>query len=123
MYKRQLKDSPILIMKVNNLKDLSIIYWSGEDTNKEMILETHKDGEIGRDLVFHSSFTLSAEQDKVWVCDQAETHDVTMYKFSNCGWAKEKTYSKNSYPLLMLELSSDEIFVIGTFMTGFQVRI
>ena len=36
-------------------------------------------------------------------------------------WQKECALPPNSFPLLMLELSQDEIFVVGTFMTGFQL--
>ena len=36
-------------------------------------------------------------------------------------WRKECTLPPNSFPLLMLELSQDEVFVVGTFMTGFQL--
>ena len=36
-------------------------------------------------------------------------------------WAKERTYPPNPHPLLMMAMSHDEHFVIGTFMTGFQL--
>ena len=36
-------------------------------------------------------------------------------------WRKECALPPNSFPLLMLELSQDESFVVGTFMTGFQL--
>ena len=36
-------------------------------------------------------------------------------------WRKECALPPNSFPLLMLELSQDEVFVVGTFMTGFQL--
>ena len=36
-------------------------------------------------------------------------------------WSKERTYPPNPHPLLQLAMSQDEHFVIGTFMTGFQL--
>ena len=36
-------------------------------------------------------------------------------------WRKECALPPNSFSLLMLELSQDESFVVGTFMTGFQL--
>ena len=36
-------------------------------------------------------------------------------------WSKDRTYPPNPHPLLQLAMSQDEHFVIGTFMTGFQL--
>ncbi len=61
-------------------------------------------------------------QTRAWVCegDSDISHVVGMYRFgADLRWTKTKNFGDNKYPLLMLEPSQDETFVIGTFMTGF----
>ncbi len=98
--------------------DFSIIHWSGELTNPAMAVETYKDAKIGQVLEFHSGIAMNSVQDKAWVCPQPDCNDVSMFAFRNQCWYKEKDYPKNPYPLLQLALSQDEVYVIGTFMTG-----
>ncbi len=98
--------------------DFSIVHWSGDLTNPAMAVETYKDAKIGQVLEFHSGIAMNSVQDKAWVCPQLDCNDVSMFAFRNQCWYKEKDYPKNPYPLLQLALSQDEVYVIGTFMTG-----
>ena len=135
-------ETPILVLRMETLEDYSLVYWSGDESSPEMTLETHKAGKMGRRLRFHSGFALSKDQSKVWVCDGDDLcHKVAMYAFVEHKWVRRRSYGDNKCPLLMLELSQvtkvyqgvfsypspsfnrffyqDEVFVIGTFMTGF----
>ena len=78
-----------------------------------MILESHRGGKLLHPLSFHSVLALSKDQSRVWVCDTQGSHTVAMFKCGKKGWAKERTYRENKSPLLMLELSQDEVFIIG----------
>ena len=44
-----------------------------------------------------------------------------MYCYRNDHWYKEKDYPKNPYKLIQLALSQDEMYIIGAFMSGYQV--
>lgn len=64
----------------------------------------------------------------MWVCGGGVAeHRVKLYKYHGAtaewrsGKKEEEVLPENSFPLLMLELSQDETFAIGTFMTGFQL--
>lgn len=115
------REDPILSMVMDTILDFSIIHWSGEMSNPAMAVETFKDGNIGQVLEFHSAIVVNKAQTLCWVCPQPDCHDISMFAFRNQCWWREKDYPKNPYPLLQLGLSQDEKYVIGTFMTGFQL--
>ena len=59
-------------------------------------------------------------------CNHDDVLKICMVNFvsaesSRPEWRKECALPPNSFPLLMLELSQDQVFVVGTFMTGFQL--
>ena len=56
-----------------------------------------------------------------WVCDVKGSRTVSMFEYESNRWKKAWTYSENECPLLMVELSQDEAYIIGTFMTGFHL--
>lgn len=87
----------------------SIIYWSGEDADKNMTIETFKDETMGQPLDFHSGIALSKDQTKAFVCDIKESNTLSMFQFENAQWNKAFTYSENKFPLLMVQLSHDEV--------------
>ena len=37
---------PMLIMKMESLDNFSVIYWSGDEANHDMSIETYKEGRI-----------------------------------------------------------------------------
>ena len=120
------RDDAILEMEMLSDSDYSIIYWSGDLANTVMALETFKDETVGQTLDFHTVIVLNKDQTKVWVCplEYGETFDTTvfdivMYEHNDSAWHVAKTYDSNPYPLLQLKLSTEERYVVGTFMTGF----
>lgn len=115
------RDDPILVMVMDTKDDFTMVHWSGDMNNPAMAAETYKEGNIGQVLEFHSAIVLNKRQSRCWVCPQPDCHDISMYEFRNRCWWREKDYPKNPYPLLQLALSQDEQYVIGTFMTGFQL--
>jgi hypothetical protein len=115
------RDDPILIIVMETKDDFSIIHWSGDMNNPAMAIETYKDAKIGQVLEFHSAIVLNQMQDLCWVCPQPDCNDISMFAFRNGCWYREKDYPKNPHPLLQLALSQDESYVIGTFLTGFQL--
>ena len=119
--KKILKETPILKLKMELLDKYSIIYWSGEDTDPEMTLETFKNENSSATLNFHHCVALSKDQTKAFVCDVSDSHVVSMFRYEKSAWKKDITYNENKSPLLMVELSQDEVYVIGTFMTGFHL--
>ena len=94
---------------------------SGDMSHPAMAVLTYKENKAGQVLEFHSVVALNRVQSLCWVCPQPDCHDISMYAYRNDCWWREKDYPKNPYPLLMLEVSHEESFVIGTFMTGFQL--
>ena len=72
-------------------------------------------------MEFHSVIALNKTQTLCWVCPELESNDVTMYAFREGSWHRQKEYPKNLYPLIQLTCSLDESFIIGSFMTGFQL--
>ena len=115
------REDPILSIIMETKDDFSIIHWSGEMTNPAMAVLTYKDNKVGQVLEFHSVIALNHTQSLCWVCPQPDCHDISMYAYRNDCWWREKDYPKNPYPLLQLDVSQEEGFVIGTFMTGFQL--
>ena len=109
----------ILDMKMLSISDYSLIYWSGDLAKTNMALETYK-GEIkGEVLDFHSAVVLNQDQTKAWVCPSNDSFNVVMYEYKDGAWCVYKTYDTNTYPLIQLKLSTNEDFIMGTFMTGF----
>eukprot|EP00095_Tigriopus_kingsejongensis_P001882 maker-scaffold70_size417918-snap-gene-3.18 protein:Tk01882 transcript:maker-scaffold70_size417918-snap-gene-3.18-mRNA-1 annotation:"leucine-rich repeat and wd repeat-containing protein kiaa1239-like" len=119
--KQVLKDIPILKMKMDSLDNFSVLYWSGEEGNLEMTVETYKQGVMGSSLSFFAGIALNKDHTRVWLCDEEDCHLIREYVWKPNGWSKSHEFPDNKHPLLMIELSMDEIFVIGTFMVGFQL--
>ncbi|CAB4067000.1 unnamed protein product [Lepeophtheirus salmonis] len=120
--KKVVIDAPILKMSMISNEEFSIFYWSGEMNDPSMSLETYKNGKGSKVLQFSNGIAINKDQSRCWVCDCSNgSFDVSGYINKNDKWIKEKSFSKNKYPLLQIELSQDERIVIGTFMTGFQI--
>ena len=64
---------------------------------------------MGQPLDFHSGIALSKDQTKAFVCDVKESNTLSMFQFDNGQWNKSFTYSENKFPLLMVQLSHDEV--------------
>ena len=128
--KRFSDDRPILTMKMETLENFSIVYWSGDDTaaaDDDMSIETFKAGVKGSaSLSFCSVFALNRRQTKIWVCrdEVGERNEqdnggggkkkkacgVIMYVHGDDGkWARSDELPEKKFPLLMLELSQDEV--------------
>ncbi len=121
-------DRPILTMKMETLENFSIVYWSGDDTaaDDDMSIETFKAGGVGSaSLSFCSVFALNRRQTKIWVCcdelgerneqensgvKKKKARGVIMYVHGDDGkWARSDELPEKKFPLLMLELSQDEV--------------
>ena len=113
------RDDCILEMQMDSVTDYSITFWSGELDKTAMSLQTFKDDIAGEALDFHSVIVINNNQSHVWVCPSTDSNDIVMYEYTDQCWKVCKTYDTNPYPLLQLKLSTEEHFVIGTFMTGF----
>ena len=113
--------SNILTMRVTSVNDFSIIFWSGELSNRKMSITTTKDNDQGQTFEFHSAFVLNAAQTKLWACGTPTTHDVSMFEFLQGTWKERKVYAENVHPLLQLSLSIDEQYLIGTYHAGFRI--
>ena len=122
--KKVLSENPILKMLMNSCTDYSIIHWSGDLTDPRMSLHTFENGFAGLPLEFHSSFALNKKQTKAWVCTSTKSpkpNNVQLLEYKSGCWLNVKMYDDNLYPLLQLALSTDESYLIGTIMTGFQL--
>ncbi len=63
--RRVYKETPILVLRMESLEDFTVVYWSGDESNPEKTLETHKGGKTGRPLHFHSGFAISKDQVRI----------------------------------------------------------
>ena len=86
-----------------------------------MSMVTHKDSGTSATLEFHSGVAVNEEQTKAWVCSIPESNDLVMWEFRHGHWYEEKVYETNPYPLIQIKLSPDEDFVMGTFISGFEL--
>ena len=122
--KKVLTENPILKMTMNSCAEYSIVHWSGDLTDPRMSLHTYKEGFAGLPLEFHSAYVLNKKQSKVWLCTSTQSlkpNNVEVCSYKTGCWLKDKMYAENLHPLLQLALSTDESFLIGTIMTGFQL--
>ena len=122
--KKVLSENPILKMIMNSCTDYSIIHWSGDLTDPKMALHSWKEGYAGMPLEFHSAFALNKKQTKAWLATSTNPsmpNNVGVYDYKKGCWMNDKMYADNLHPILQLGLSSDEKFLIGTIMTGFQL--
>ena len=101
--------------------DYSIIRWSGNIEDSNMILETINDGIESLPLEFHGGMVMNREKTKIWCCPDPKTNNVDMLQHQHGCWLGQKTYFHNSFPLSQLSLSKDESYIIGTFLNGFQL--
>ena len=117
--RKTLREEPVLSIAMKTKSDFSIIHWSGDMRKPGMCVVTYNDDKVGQVLEFHSVIGLNKAQSKCWVCPEPDCNDISMFVYRNDCWWREKDYPKNPYPLLMLEVSPEEKYVVGTYMTGF----
>ena len=66
--------------------------------------------------------TWTADRNDLYCCVSDKGEDVCHFKRTPSAWMLERVIASNEYRLLMLHLTHDQEHLIGTFMTGFQVR-
>ena len=122
-FNKVFKNFPILAIEMISLEEYSVVHWSGDPKDPSMIMTTVKDGgtNISPDLEFHSGIALNLEQTKCWVCSIPDSNDLVLWEYRHGHWYEEKVFETNPYPLIQIKLSPDEEFVMGTFISGFQL--
>ena len=119
-FNKVFQNEPILFIQMVSVEDYSVIHWSGDLKNTNMSMFTHKEGGTVVSFEFHSGIALDQEQTNAWACSIPESNDLVMYEFRHDQWHQEKVY-ENAHHLIQIKLSPDEEFVVGTFITGFQL--
>ncbi|KAK3849709.1 hypothetical protein Pcinc_043548 [Petrolisthes cinctipes] len=114
-------DKPILFMDFKTTKDFSLVCWSGDFDNKNLLMYTVLGGQIFPILEFHSVMTWTKSREWLYLCTAEHGEDVCVYKRGEAGWQMERVVAENDVKLLMLHLTHDQNHLIGTFMLGFQV--
>ena len=62
-------------------------------------------------------------QKKLYCCVPESEHDVVVLSLGETAWDMERTIASNDTPLLQLQITYDEIHLIGTFMLGFKASV
>ncbi|XP_068248399.1 NACHT and WD repeat domain-containing protein 2 [Palaemon carinicauda] len=114
-------DKPILNMDFKSPKDYSIICWTGDFDDKNLLIYTVDDGNVLETLHFHSVMAWTPDRMDLYCCVNENGDDVCHFRRGPKEWTLERVISHNEYKLLMLYLTHDQNHLVGTFMTGFQV--
>ncbi|XP_069948531.1 NACHT and WD repeat domain-containing protein 2 [Cherax quadricarinatus] len=114
-------DKPILFIDFKSPKDYSLVCWSGDFDNKDLLIHTVVGDTTFPNLDFHSVMTWSKCRRWLYCCTHDYGDDVCLFRRDDSCWTLERVVAPNDHKLLMLHLSDDQKHLIGTFMMGFQV--
>ncbi|XP_069163973.1 NACHT and WD repeat domain-containing protein 2 [Procambarus clarkii] len=114
-------DKPILFMDFKSTNDYSLICWSGDFDNKDLLIHTVDGGTTFPNLEFHSVMTWTKCRRWLYCCTHQHDQDVCVFRRGDSCWTLERVVAPNDHKLLMLHLTGDQNHLIGTFMMGFQV--
>ncbi|ROT75470.1 putative NACHT and WD repeat domain-containing protein 2 isoform X2 [Penaeus vannamei] len=113
-------DKPILFMDFKGPQDYSIICWSGDFDDKNLLIHTVVEGNAFENLDFHSVMTWTTCRTYLYCCVQDHGQDVCAYTKGEASWTLDRIIAPNDEKLLMLHLTHDQKHLIGTFMLGFK---
>ncbi|KAG7172706.1 NACHT and WD repeat domain-containing protein 2-like [Homarus americanus] len=126
-------DKPILFMDFKSPNDYSLVCWSGDFDDKNMLVHTVVASTSFPILEFHrgthlhlipgSVMTWTKCRRWLYCCTEDHGQDVCVYRRddeASC-WTLDRVVAPNNHKLLMVHLTGDQKHLIGTFMTGFQV--
>ncbi|XP_047484728.1 uncharacterized protein LOC125036301 [Penaeus chinensis] len=113
-------DKPILFMDFKGPQDYSIICWSGDFDDKNLLIHTVVDGTAFENLDFHSVMTWTNCRTYLYCCVQEHGQDVCSFTKGESSWILDRIIAPNDEKLLMLHLTHDQKHLIGTFMLGFK---
>ena len=111
----------ILSMKMMSLDTFSILTWSGDENDDSTGLQSMMNGKWTDLVPCHASVTLNKAQTKAFLCDDPADCTVSCYEMVDGKWEKEMIYEFNKENILMLSLSVNEQWCIGTTMKGFRL--
>ncbi|XP_045112132.1 NACHT and WD repeat domain-containing protein 2-like isoform X2 [Portunus trituberculatus] len=114
-------DKPILFMDFVSPTDYSLVCWSGDFENKNLLIYTMDGGQAFPIVDFHSVMTRTKNRERMYCCTLEHGQDVCAFRRNEKCWEMESVVAANEHRLLMLHLTGDEMHLIGTFMLGFQV--
>ncbi|KAK8403257.1 hypothetical protein O3P69_000406 [Scylla paramamosain] len=114
-------DKPILFMDFVSSTDYSLVCWSGDFEDKNLLIYTVEGGQTFPIVDFHSVMTRTKNRERMYCCTQEHGQDVCAFRRDDKCWEMERVVAANEHRLLMLHLTGDEMHLIGTFMLGFQV--
>ncbi|XP_037797036.1 NACHT and WD repeat domain-containing protein 2-like [Penaeus monodon] len=129
-------DKPILFMDFKGPQDYSIICWSGDFDDKNLLIHTVVDGNAFENLDFHRYsegevtkergggkcvMTWTTCRTYLYCCVQEHGQDVCAFTKGESSWMLDRIIAPNDEKLLMLHLTHDQKHLIGTFMLGFKV--
>ncbi|KAL7638639.1 UNVERIFIED_CONTAM: hypothetical protein RMT77_011211 [Armadillidium vulgare] len=115
-------DMPILVMDFVGLKDYHIVFWSGSYEDKIMKLYSLVNDVPLQQLTFHNVMCWGTkEKDMVYCCVPGKDHDVCKFLRKETQWELDRIIACSNIALLQLQLSFEEMHLIGTHMAGFEI--
>ena len=114
-------DYCIFSLKMLSLERLSIISWTGHGENPDMGVQSMVSGKWGSHLTCHSAVVLNNAQNRAFLCHEKENFTVSCFKAVQENWEKAFSFEINMDKLLMISLSKDEKWCIGTIHKGFKL--
>jgi hypothetical protein len=70
-----------------------------------------------------SALVMNAAKEVLFTCKPEHGNLVCQHKRTENGWELERTFQNVEKKLLMLALTSQEKYLVGTFMQGFAVSL
>ena len=114
-------DNCILSLKMLSLDTFSIVSWSGDEEDDTTGLQSMVKGQWTELVKCHAAITVDKAQTKAFLCDNPDDCTVSRYEMVDGKWEKEMIYAYNKENILMLSLSVNEQWCIGTVMKGFRL--
>jgi len=111
----------IFELRMLTFDTLSIISWSSNDSSTEMGLQSLFQGKWGEKQSFHSAIVMNVAQTRAFFCENTDSFTVSCFKAVEENWEKLFSFEANNEKLLMLGLSADEKWCIGTTHKGFKL--
>ena len=106
---------------LDTLDNYSMVSWTGDLENPEMVLETFKEDVSTEPLEGHSVVALNQQQSRAFLCDTKGSNTVSTYGFEEGAWVKKRTFEQNDENILMLEVSKNEKWCCATILNGFKL--
>ena len=108
-----------VIKMLETLDNYSMVSWTGNLNDPQMVLETFKEDVPMGALHGHSAITYNEEQTTSYLCDSIENKTVSAYKIEDGHWVKDRSFAENKDNIFMLELSKNEKWCCATILNGF----